>query len=326
MKIQRFFILFFLAIFFSPVVNAKTNINLFYFTTEPEIITKADKLIKSYGSSLNVGFMKHDAQKDPYNQTIQIDSDFKFGDAAIVVTTDTHAARSAIEQSRKKNSPLVFTLFKPIVSFLTYSNTWFVGLDDNMAGEVQANMIAQYSKVVSNLDKNQNGVLDMVIIRGEKNTPETLCRSTSLVSSLMQLGFIANPLAESYGDWSFDDARRIVANVIKKETAQNIEVIVANSDKMALGALKALQDAGFNKGDPQKYVPIFGIYGDEAAIKAIDEGFMTGTAVPDIETLSKVCVDIVSDKKITHEKLSKKYKIHLENKNILIPYSPYKKF
>ena len=60
-----------------------------------------------------------------------------------------------------------------------------------------------------------------------------------------------------------------------------IEAIIANNDSMAIGAIKALQKYGYNKGDKSKYIPVFGIDGIPEAIDFINKGIMTGTVFQD---------------------------------------------
>ena len=50
---------------------------------------------------------------------------------------------------------------------------------------------------------------------------------------------------------------------------------------MAIGAIKALQKYGFNKGDNSKYIPVVGVDALPEAQELIKQGAMTGTVVQD---------------------------------------------
>ena len=113
---------------------------------------------------------------------------------------------------------------------------------------------------------------------------------------------------------------------IKKQGIDNIEAVVANSDEMALGALKALQENGYNKGDSDTFIPVFGIGGNNDAIKAIDEGKISGTVIPDLDTLAKITIELITEKNLTEQKIRETYNLKVENRNVLVEYSEKKNF
>ena len=306
--------------------HAQNETNCFYISLKPEIIAKTDVLIKNYGKDKNISFMTHDAKSNSLNQVFQIDNDFSFADSTIVITNDSTSAQNVIDLSKKKKSPLVFSLIKPQVSFLSYPKAWFVGPNEAMAGQIQAEILHEYIKTRGSIDKNHNKVLDLVIMRGEKSNPDTITRTTSMMSGLIQHGYILSPMTENYANWDFDEAYRIMGIQIKKLGMENIEAIAANNDDMALGALKAIQEEGYNKGDPAKFIPILGIGGDSAALKAVDEKTIIGTVVPDLDTMAKITIELITENGLTEQKIRDTYKLKVENRNVLVEYSEKKSF
>ncbi len=317
---------FFISLMFSFSCIAKINTNLFYISLSPEVISKTDVLIKKYGEAEKISFMTHDAKSSSFNQKFQLENDFKYGNSSIVVTYDTQAAQMALDLSKKNNQPLVYSVIRPTISFLSYDKAWYVGPNETFAGQLQAKMLKEYINKFGNIDKNENEVLDVIVLRGEKSSPDSIARSTAFVSQLMQYGYIVNPLSDSYANWDYDLAKNLILNQIKKKKIKNIEAIVANNDKMALGAISALQEHGYNKDNPQKYVPVFGIGGDTDAITAIQKGQMSGTVIPDFETIAKVCVDIMTTKNISEKELLNNYNVQIENRNVLVNYSVKKNY
>lgn len=146
------------------------------------------------------------------------------------------------------------------------------------------------------------------------------------MSGLIQHGYILSPMTENYANWDFDEAYRIMGIQIKKLGLENIEAIAANNDDMALGGLKAIQEFGYNKGEPDKFIPIVGIGGDSAAIKAVDEKVIIGTVVPDLDTMAKITIDLITDSSLTEQKIRDTYKLKVENRNVLVNYSEQKNF
>jgi methyl-galactoside transport system substrate-binding protein len=60
-----------------------------------------------------------------------------------------------------------------------------------------------------------------------------------------------------------------------------IELVIANNDSMAEGAISALNAAGFNNGGTGPKIPVFGVDATEAAKSLIAGGRMTGTVMQD---------------------------------------------
>ena len=317
--------IFFSAVFSLPSV-ASGDTNCFYISLKPEIIAKTDALIKDYGKKKNISFMTHDAKSNSLNQVFQIDNDFRFADSTIVITNDTTSAQNAINLSKKQKTPLVFSLIKPLVSILSYPKAWFVGPNESQAGFMQADMLHEYIQKKGSIDKNHNKILDIVVLRGEKSNPDAITRTTSLMSGLITHGYILPTLSDTYGNWDYEEAYKIMLIQIKKQGLDNIEAVVANNDDMALGSLKALQENGYNNGDKNKFIPIIGIGGNNDAIKAIDEEKISGTVIPDLDTLAKITIELITDKNLTEQKIRDTYKLKVENRNVLVEYSENKNF
>lgn len=311
--------------FFSISSFALTT-NCFYISLKPEIIAKTDYLIKDYGKQQNISFMTHDAKSNSINQVVQIDADFKFAESTIIITNDNTSARNAITYSKKQKTPLVFSLIKPQVSFLPYPKAWFVGPNESLAGQIQADMLHEYIKKHGAIDKNHNKVLDLVVIRGEKSNPDTITRTTSVMSGLISHGYILSPMTENYANWNLDEAYKLMGIQIKKLGLDNIEAIVANNDEMALGVLKAIQEYGYNSGDSNKFIPVFGIGGDSSVLEALDKGEISGTVIPDLDTMAKITVEILLNKDLSEQNIRDKYNLKVENRNVLVNYTEKKNF
>ena len=94
---------------------------------------------------------------------------------------------------------------------------------------------------------------------------------------------------------------------------------------MALGAIAALNEAGYNKTGGRT-IPVFGVDATPSAISKINSGAMTGTVKQDGEamakTIAKCCENMLLGRDtfegIDSENIT-------DNKRINIPYSPYTK-
>ena len=117
------------------------------------------------------------------------------------------------------------------------------------------------------------------------------------------------PLASDNANWSQSAAQNKMAGIIDKVGINNIEVVVANNDAMALGAILALQAEGYNLPDAQdksKFIPVVGIDGLPAALDAVERGTMIGTVFNDYNSTADVMVRITG--------------YPIENQTVYIPY------
>ena len=107
------------------------------------------------------------------------------------------------------------------------------------------------------------------------------------------------------------------------EEHDDIELVIANNDDMALGAISALQGAGYNK-QGGKTIPVFGVDATEAAKSAIANGSMMGTIKQDAEGMADVIVKITQNLKDGKDKFN-----GINSENVLgswrvnIPYAEY---
>jgi methyl-galactoside transport system substrate-binding protein len=75
-----------------------------------------------------------------------------------------------------------------------------------------------------------------------------------------------------------------------------IELVIANSDSMAEGAINALQTFGYNLGTPDcTTIPVFGVDATAAGRELIAAGIMTGTISQDAEAMAACIAEMVQN-------------------------------
>lgn len=147
----------------------------------------------------------------------------------------------------------------------------------------------------SSADLDQDGQIRYTFLAGDRNDPSALSltqlaldaanavlagegyRSLAFLDEEDPFGFQADP----DGTWSSEAANALIRSDLEYYNYGNsnmIELIAANNDDMALGALTALQAARCNLGDGLSVtIPLFGIGASVAARTAVSLGQMTGT-------------------------------------------------
>ena len=133
-------------------------------------------------------------------------------------------------------------------------------------------------------------------------------------------------LVDQGGNWSAQAANDYMKTILSSHSESGgnmVELIIANNDEMALGAIAAIQEIGYNKSGG-KTIPVFGIDATEAAIAKINDGAMAGTIKQDAKGMAEAMVTIVKnfiEGKGTFDGIDKDNVVGTTRVNI--PYSPY---
>ena len=217
--------------------------------------------------------------------------------------------------AKNANLPIVFfnrSVSEAIVS--SYDKAAYVGTDYTMAGHMQGKMIGDY--VLANydaLDLNGDGTISYVMFKGQEGNMEADARTQYGVEDAdavltgagkPALAFYddANSLKyllDQNGAWSAAQGQEHMQTLLSKYNEDNgnmVEVVIANNDDMALGAISALQAAGYNV-EGGKYIPVFGVDATDAAKEKIADKSMTGTIKQDAVGMANAVVLIAQNLK-----------------------------
>lgn len=203
------------------------------------------------------------------------------------VSNDLNKIQDVLNKIGQNNIPLILYYGKttPIVNFLkTYPNSIIIDTDINQSGIIQGKILAdEWNSNKEILDKNKDGIMQYVLLKGPVNSPETISRTKYSVQTLNDSGIKTQELSSITCNWDEECARTAIeSNLLTLDG--KIEAIIANNDAMAIGSVKALQKYGYNKGGDSKYIPVVGIDALPEAQTLINQGAMTGTVVQDPQT------------------------------------------
>ena len=99
-------------------------------------------------------------------------------------------------------------------------------------------------------------------------------------------------VARQTANFNRDEGMSVMENILQAQP--EIDAVFAHNDEMALGAVSALQTAGYNK-DGAKVIPVFGVDATDAAKDAIAKGSMIGTIKQDAEGMAKAITSITQN-------------------------------
>ena len=297
--------------------ESKGDVAVFYYTFSDTYIstvrTAMDNLLKSAGYS----FQDYDANGNQTTQTEQVTTAIAKGSRALIVnvvdTGSNDAAQNIVDLAKAKNIPVIFFNRSVDESVVTsYEKCVFVGTDYEMAGHMQGEMIGKY--VLENFDKldlNGDGKISYVMFKGQEGNMEAIARTQYGVEDAdkvlteggkAQLEFYDASNSKKYlvdqnGTWASAAATDYMSTILAQYSEANknmVELVIANNDDMALGAISALQAAGYNK-DGGKTIPVFGVDATDSAKDAIKNGSMTGSIKQDAEGMAKVISTIAQN-------------------------------
>ena len=202
-------------------------------------------------------------------------------DILLVNLVNTQATQQVIDIAKSKNIPVIFFNREPVSinPIKAYNKSYYVGTNAKEAGELQGKILVNlWNKNRSLIDKNNDGILQYIMLQGERSSIEAQERTQYSISAINNAGIKTEQLALNISSWRRDLARDAI-NSLFLQYSSRIEAIIANNDEMAIGAIEALQSHGYNQGDKAKTIPVVGVDATAEAQELISKGYMTGTVI-----------------------------------------------
>lgn len=207
-----------------------------------------------------------DSQGDQTKQNDQIDSLLQKGvDALMVSMVQTTAAPTIIDKVKaynEKNSkhiPLIFWNQAPTKEDMdSYDNAYYSGCSPYDGGVKQAEMAIAAVKANPKLDKNGDGKIQYVILKGMSGHPDAeQCTQGNEDRFAKETSIAFEKLDIQNADWSTAPAKDKTDAWIGKY-GDKMELIMSNNDGMMLGAVEAFKGAGWFADDPKKNLLVIG--------------------------------------------------------------------
>ena len=291
------------------------NVGVFYYTYSDTYISSVRTALDKKLDEMGVKYQDYDGNSNQTTQNEQIDTAIQTGANLLIVNIVTSGSNDAstqiIDKAKAADIPVIFfnravedSEGEEGVVLNTYDKCAFVGTDAPEAGHMQGEMIGDY--VVENYDKvdlNGDGKISYAMFMGQLGNVEAIYRTQYAVEDAnKKLEEAGKPALEFFdpantdkyqvdqdGAWSATAANNYMTTNLSQYNEGNnnmIELIICNNDGMAEGAVAALNDKGYNTGDPAKTIPVFGVDATDAAKKLIADGKMVGTIKQDAEGMA----------------------------------------
>ena len=150
----------------------------------------------------------------------------------------------------------------------------YVGADARQSGTIQGKIIVD---LADKGDIDGDGVTRYITLVGDAENVDAQYRSIFSVKALNDAGINSMRLFEQRGDWDRAKGQELTSNALS-QFGDKIDVIFANNDDMALGAIEACKAAGLVIGTD---IYIVGVDATDPARDALAAGDLTGTVLND---------------------------------------------
>lgn len=209
-------------------------------------------------------------------------------DVVAVNLVDRTDATVIIDKAKNASVPVVFFNREPVNEDLNrWEGLYYVGANAEQSGALQAELV---NKALGNplrfkqIDRNGDGIIQYVILEGETGHQDALIRTQVSIEQIQQAGYAIEKLGDEIANWNRSQAMSKM-NLLLEEHPTEIEMVIANDDDMALGAIDA-----FDAGETELPL-VVGINGTDDALEAIKMKKMAGTVYNDARGQAKAIME-----------------------------------
>jgi inositol transport system substrate-binding protein len=191
-------------------------------------------------------------------------------DAIILNPIAYDGCAPAVEAASKAGIPILTLITRVQNQDLTATHS---GSDHKESGIIEAQAVADYLQGKGNI----------VVIEGVMGIDAQIQRMEGYNEVLAKYPDI-KIVAQNTAAWQRDQALDLVENWL--QSGKEFTVVLAQNDNMAMGALKAIEDAGL-----ADKIKVFGIDGDNDALQAVKDGRLMATVFQDAKGQAETAIN-----------------------------------
>ncbi|HII3688322.1 TPA: galactose/glucose ABC transporter substrate-binding protein MglB [Pasteurella multocida] len=262
----------------------------------------------------DIELLMNDSQNAQAVQNDQVDGLISKGVKALAINlVDPAAAPTIIGKAKPDDIPVVFFNKDPGAKAIgSYEHAYYVGTDPKESGLIQGSLIAKHWQANPAYDLNKDGKIQYVLLKGEPGHPDAEARTKFVIEELNNKGIQTEQLFIDTGMWDAALAKDKMDAWLSSSKANQIEVIIANNDGMAMGSLEATKAHG-------KKLPIFGVDALPEVLQLIKKGEIAGTVLNDGVNQGKAVVQL-SNNLAKGKPATEGTKWQLKDRVVRIPY------
>lgn len=202
-----------------------------------------------------------------------------------------------IDLARENDVPIIFFNREPVAEdMMQWERLYYVGAFADQSGIMQGELAVELIQSDPSVDRNRDGKIQYVILEGEAGHQDAIIRSENVVETLKNNDIEIEKLSNGIANWNRAQAQNQMLQMISQHRSK-IELVLANNDDMALGAIDAYEKLNYT----ESALPVFlGIDGTDVGLEAVRDSRLAGTVYNDkegqAEAMAELSVALVSGK------------------------------
>lgn len=210
-------------------------------------------------------------------------------DVICVNLVDRTEPTTIIDMAEKNDVPVIFFNRELVEEDLErWERLYYVGAKAFESGVMEGEIAAEVFLREPDADKNGDGICQYMVLEGEAGHQDAIVRTEYSVSAIVESGVEVEKIGYAIANWNRAQAQTKMAQMLG-EHGNAIELVLANNDDMALGAIDALVAAEIPRVD---WPVIVGIDGTDVGLEAVEAGEMAGTVYNDKEGQAKAMLEL----------------------------------
>lgn len=268
-----------------PIKSIKIGISVYdqYDTFVGQMMTafNAYAMQKQEETGITVNVEIYNASGSQSTQNEQLESMLEEGCNVVCVNlVDRTDPTTIIDAAEKNNVPVIFFNRELVEEDLgRWDKLYYVGAEAFESGIMEGELAAEAFVEEDKWDRNRDGIFQYIVLEGEVGHQDSIVRTEYSVNTIIGKGVPVEKLGYAIANWNRAQAQTKM-NQMLEEYGDSIELVLANNDDMALGAIDALKARNIPRGD---WPAVVGIDGTDVGLEAVRNGEMIGTVYNDKE-------------------------------------------
>jgi|LGOV01.1.fsa_nt_gb methyl-galactoside transport system substrate-binding protein len=300
---RKLLILFFVLVL-TGCVRENTTVPLIIYNMEDEYIADFQSKIVENAENV-VDIITYDSQNSQVIQNEFIERLIEESPLLIVNPVDRLSAYNIIEKAKSTNTPIIFINREPLITdMLKGDNIYYIGANPIGSAVLQAEIVMDLfggdPLELNENDSNGDNIIQAVILKGQIGHQDAELRTQYVVSEIEENGYGLEILEIRVANFDMLTAQNEM-KLLLEDYGDQIEVVIANNDAMAIGAINTLIEEEYfvdeNSNDiidrdTEAWLPVIGLDGLKNAIELIHSGYLYGTVINDSQSMAEAIISL----------------------------------
>jgi len=276
--------------------DGKVRIALMMRNVDEQFLKDYSDNVRKLAAEKGVDLIVQDARSDQAQQLTQVQTLLNQGvKHFVIIPCISELSEQFNKEIQAKGGAASYSNTQPTVASLKVGpHFFFASSPEFVGGTFQGKIIADYFDKFP--AKAPNKAINMLLINGQMGHPAQVNRRAGLLAELRNRGYTVNILAEDSANWAPDQAQQKMDAWIAS-FRNRFNVVAAQNDGMALGAVQSLIQNGLVKTDlsdgTRLAVPVLGIDATGDAIASMKRNELYATVLQDAVGQSAAAFDVI---------------------------------